>query len=406
MFIKKLIPLIVKNQWHGFKTKVKRLIKYRKPVNLFEYDKNLYWLDPRDIKYATKHGLHVIKNENKIISGNWDDPYIDFNDLDVYISIRKRIEDGLSWKETLLYKRIAIEISKGNSKWGCETLGHLDRRFVSIDLLIQDMSANGYRAQNSKDEITVNISREGVILLNHGRHRLACAKLLDIKKIPIKITARHKKWAQFKQEVLNYAAQNNGMVYAPICHMDLQLIPSRHKGRFEIIKSNLGISGGKMLDIGSHWGYFAHKFEDLGFACTAIEQNEDCFYFLEKLKKSSGKKFRTIKENILKFLDRPQEFDIVIALSIFHWFIREQDTFEKFKKMLSKLKMKEMFFQSHSQDHTLMKDAYRNFAPEEFVDFIIENSCLDSFELIGQENNRKIYKIYKSNQTIVEELEL
>lgn len=397
MFIKKFIPLEFKKQLQSLKTKIKRSIKYHRSVDLFKYDKNLYWLNPRDIKYATKQGLHIIENENKIINGNWDESYINFSDLDVFLSIRKRIEDGSIWKETSLYKRIVDEINKGNSKWGCETLEQIDNRFISIDRLIQDMRKNGYRAQNAKDEITVNISREGIILLNHGRHRLACAKLLDIKKIPIKITARHKKWAQFKQEVLNYASQNNGMVYAPICHIDLQSIPSQHKGRFDIIKSNLGISGGTMLDIGSHWGYFSHKFEDLGFKCTAIEQNKDCFYFLEKIKKSSEKKFRAIKQDIMKFLDKTQEFDIVIALSIFHWFIREKETFEKFKIMLAKLNMKEMFFQSHSQDHTLMQNAYCNFSPEEFVDFIIENSCLDSFKLIGQENNRKIFKIYKAS---------
>ncbi|MBU1044130.1 MAG: methyltransferase domain-containing protein [Candidatus Omnitrophica bacterium] len=397
MFVKKLIPIAVKNQWHFLKSKVKRSIKYSKPVDLFEYDKNLYWMDPRDIKYATKHGLHIIENENKILNGNWDYPYIKFNDLDVYISIRNRIENGIEWKETAFYKRVSSEINKGISKWGCENLEQLDHRFASIDVLIQDMRTNGYRTEKYNDEITVNISREGLVLLNHGRHRLACAKLLEIKKIPIKITARHKKWAKLKQEVLNYATQNNGMVYAPICHIDLQSIPSQHQGRFEIIKSNLGISSGKLLDIGSHWGYFAHKFEDMGFNCTAIEQNEECFYFLEKLRKSSKKNFKAIKEDIMSFLGKPQKFDVVIALSIFHWFIRKKDTFQKFKIILSNLKMKEMFFQSHSQNHTLMQNAYCNFSPEDFVNFIIENSCLDAFKLIGVENNRKIFKIYKTN---------
>ncbi len=281
------------------------------------------------------------------------------------------------------------------------TKEQLDKRCVKIDALIGDMQEHGYRSQNSVDEITVNISRDGIVLLNHGRHRLSVAKLLDIRKVPIKITARHKKWENFKKEILNYASDNNGMVYAPLCHLDLREIPSQHKSRFEIVKSQLDISGGKMLDIGSHWGYFAHKFEELGFDCTAIEQNEDCFYFLEKLRKSTGKRFKAIKANVLDFLKESQEFDVVIALSIFHWFIRNEDTFIKFKEILSTLKMKEMFFQSHAQDHTLMQGAYRNFSPEEFVDFIIENSCLDSFKLIGQENNRKIFKIYQNSQAVI-----
>jgi len=395
LLIKKFIPALIKSKWHGFKAKVKRFVKYRNPVDVFKYDKNLYWIDPRDIKNATKKGLHIIDNENKIIAGDWDKPYIAFTQLDVYTSIKKRIETKISWRETPLYQRILQEIKKGNSKWGCTTQEQLDKRCISIDLLISDMQENGYRAQNSKDEITVNIGRDGIILLNHGRHRLACAKLLDIREIPIKITARHQKWIEFKKEILNYAMLNQGMVYAPLAHLDLQDIPSRHKGRFEIIKAHLAVSGGKMLDIGSHWGYFCHRFEDLGFDCTAIEQNQDCFYFLEKLKKSTGKNFKAIKANVLEFLNEQQDFDVVIALSIFHWFIRDKETFSKFKKILAKLKMREMYFQSHSQDHSLMQGAYRNFSGEEFVAFIIENSCLDSFKLIGQEGNRNIFKIYR-----------
>ena len=44
-----------------------------------------------------------------------------------------------------------------------------------------------------------------------------------------------------------------------------------------------------------------------------------------------------------------------------------------------------------------MKGAYKNYSPEEFVEFVLKNSCLDEAKLIGEEDGRPIYKLYKRN---------
>ncbi len=44
-----------------------------------------------------------------------------------------------------------------------------------------------------KDEITVNIGRDGDLLFNNGAHRLSIVKILDIEKIPIRIVVIHPK---------------------------------------------------------------------------------------------------------------------------------------------------------------------------------------------------------------------
>ena len=116
---------------------------------------------------------------------------------------------------------------------------------------------------------------------------------------------------------------------------------------------------------------------------------------MEKLKDAKEKKFHIIKENIFSFVNKRNKFDVVLALSIFHWFIRDELTCEKFKKMLRALDIQKMFFQPHSPEHTKMQDSFMKLNPEEFVNFIIENSCLNKYELIGEEGGRKIYKIYR-----------
>ncbi|EKE14795.1 MAG: hypothetical protein ACD_12C00296G0001, partial [uncultured bacterium] len=97
-------------------------------------------------------------------------------------------------------------------------------------------------------------------------HRLAIAKLLGLEKIPIKIVARHPEWIDFRKKVLSYAKEHKGKIYQPITHPDLSDAPSFHESddRFEMIKNNLSMKKGLLLDIGAYWGYFCHRFEDEG----------------------------------------------------------------------------------------------------------------------------------------------
>jgi biotin synthase-related radical SAM superfamily protein len=57
--------------------------------------------------------------------------------------------------------------------------------------------------------------------------------------------------------------------------------------------------------------------------------------------------------------------------------------------------MKEMFFQPHRPEENQMKEAYKNYNKVEFVQFIIDNSCLLYSKIIGEENGRTIYKLWR-----------
>lgn len=83
------------------------------------------------------------------------------------------------------------------------------------------------------------------------------------------------------------------------------------------------------------------------------------------------------------------EFDIVLALYIFHHFIKTSELHNKLVGLLGRLRMKAMVFGCHNLDQKAMQDAYRNYTPQEFVDFIIQNSCLTRATHIGTESNRR-----------------
>ncbi len=369
---------------------------------------DIYWIDPAKIKYIYESDkcLDIWLDKGKVIGGNWD-ALSRFEESDVYKALRNVLINKDKWENTSFYRRVLNQILNGEEKWGCRNELEFRERLKDIEFLFEYIKKHGYKSKkllevNSKqkeDEVTVNIGRYGDLLLNNGRHRLSIAKLLNIKKIPIKITAKHQKWVDFKNQILNYAEKMGGVVYQPLTHVDLQSIPSQYKDdRFDFIKKNTTSKKGTLLDIGTHWGYFCHKFEEEGYDCYAVENDIESLYFLGKLKRAEDRRFKIISKSIFDSYDEiPKKFDVVLALNIFHHFIKHEDDYHKLVNLLNKLEMEEMFFQSHRTDEPQMKGAFKNFTPEEFVYFILQNSCLKKMECIGKtdQDGRFLYRLYK-----------
>jgi len=381
-----------------------------KSLKRYLFDDTVYWIDPQKIVYATRE-FDIHEYKGKVIGGDWDRLEIKFNELDVYSSYEERASKGTSWERLPYYKRVLDEIEKGIPKWGCKNRQDLDKRCQMLDEIFEDIKQSGYKSQvslgkekgknsllDSEDEITVNIGRDGDLLFNGGRHRLTFAKIAGIKKIPVKITVRHIEWEAFKKEIEMYAQRHNGKVYAPLTHVDLQTIPTHYTDeRFEMIRSNVGKGNSTLLDIGAHWSYFCHKFEEEGFHCFAVENDEENLYFLRKLRRAENKKFAVIPESIFALSQKePLKYDIVLALAIFHHFLKEESSFQKLKLLLKSLDVNEMYFEPHLSNEPQMKGAFVNFSPEEFADFIVGNSCLSNHKLIGKcEDGRLIYKLWR-----------
>lgn len=366
-----------------------------------------YWVDPDRIEYASIFGKfgenYKYRDRGKVIGGNWDQKKVKFTEFAVgaFRGLEDRFTRGIRWEETEFYRHVLNEISTGTALWDCRNKAELDGRCQYLDSLFQDIKTNGYRSQKEiaqeennpykgEDEITVRIDRDGALLFEDGQHRLAMAKLLHIDRIPIKITARHLEWFQFRKEVLDYAkTQPWGKLYHPVTHPDLYNIPSLYgDDRFELIKEHLPLKSGDLLDIGANWGYFCHRFEEEGFDCYAVESDARNRYFMEKLKIAENKKFKIIYGSIFDYNDKT-DFDVVLALNIFHHFIKTEETYYKLIDLLNRLDMRAMFFQAELPDSPQMLGAYRNFNCGEFVDFILENSNLNEATYIGETKDRR-----------------
>src|SRR3989304_147893 len=87
-----------------------------------------------------------------------------------------------------------------------------------------------------------------------------------------------------------------------------------------------------------------------------------------------------------------KKFDVVIALNIFHHFLKNKTQFVQLKAMLKNMDTNELFFEPHLYEEEQMENSYVNFTPSQFVDFLLQNTSLTKSEVIyTAKNGRTVY---------------
>ncbi len=197
----------------------------------------LYWIDPQRItdsiswQEITGDWTETIpapfKGPNyyfagRVLDGEWDRERRPFAESVVYRSFRAHFEGGQRWVETDLYKQTLTAIDDGGSPWGCSSSADLESRCQEIDHLYATVEAEGYRtqseiadhddqpleaartnryAQTVDGEIALVVGHDGELLFYDGRNRLAIAKLVGCKAVPVVILARHSQWQALRDVV-------------------------------------------------------------------------------------------------------------------------------------------------------------------------------------------------------------
>ncbi len=405
---------IAKNLWAiGWKFSLK-LKSFIQSVDL----EKIYWINPKKIEYSFREGRYnffsnsIYKDKEKVFIQDWDliQNLMKFEEKNCYKAYYQHFIEGKEWKETEFYQTVINQIEAGIFKWGCSSEEEFLKRCTELNKLYEDIKKNGFNAQKMldkermlkhggirelEDEIEVAINRNGDLIYYDGQNRLSIAKILNLNQIPVKIYRRHKKWMKFRKEILLYIkTEMEGKAYQPLLHPDLSYIPSVWGNeRFKIIKQNLTVNGEWLLDIGSHWGYFCHKFEEIGFNCTAIEDSPKNLYFLRKLKRAGNASFKIINKSIFDSEDI-LNFDVVLALNIFHYFLKKEESYYKLRKLFRRLRTREMYIQTDEPEEIKARGRYEKCSPEEFVDFVVKNSNLTKADCIGEVRGNKLYKLY------------
>lgn len=174
---------------------------------------NIQWVHPDEIQYITYNDHHldyghqslnvgafdIVKRSAARIGGKWDTKEVEFTELNIYQAVTNRLSHDIAWEETTYFKSMEESIRNNEQPYGCTSKNELRNRCEYIDDLIDNIREYGYRSQRALgkvcvDEVTVNIGRDGSILFNDGRHRLAIAKSLGLDAIPVRVLVTHEEY--------------------------------------------------------------------------------------------------------------------------------------------------------------------------------------------------------------------
>jgi hypothetical protein len=364
---------------------------------LIDFDTPIFDVSEHDgsIPAILDTGAHSI-----CLAGNWDLLGRRFEEFEVYRAINSVLfAKSISWKETDFYRSNVNKILTGNFVWNCDTVADFDRRLEEyMPALLEKISSHGLLRQSQiggwdpMDDIRLGVGRNGDLIFLNGQHRLAIAKLLKLRRFPVRIVLRHSLWETLRSEIEEYRCMTGrGFIYQQLPHPDLINVAAVHKlERLDTIvdyvrKENL--FSGHVLDIGSHWGAASITFSNAGFNCTAVENNAEFLPYLQKLTSFSNSKIRVLNSNIFDLIDL-STFNVVLALNILHHFLRTEPSFVALKSLLRRIPHCHMFVQTHNPDTVDNIDDY--FAPMtvyEFLDFILDNTVFTSFREIYRESD-------------------
>jgi len=277
------------------------------------------------------------------------------------------------------------------------------RRYKYWDAMLDDIINNGYSFRPfdkcAIDEyISVLIWRDGHILLYNGIHRACCCLLSKVKnKIPVRVIYRHPEWQAFKDSVLKYQARHEKL-YCQLPHPDLETIPHYWDNeRVELIAIESVYKGGRVLDIGTHWGATSHTLAGRGFDCTAIERHPGHFKKADKVSRmnprGTDRVFRALNEDALDF-NPDGKYDALVMLNLAHHFQDTEKLYARFMAFLERGKFKEIFYQSHKPGDKWSTQSAMSLPPTESLRRIMTAAGLQHSVRIATFGNRGLYHIY------------
>lgn len=137
--------------------------------------------------------------------GDWDKELLPVEEHVLYRSYVDHFVKNIPWEDTPFFTKAVKEMESGIAFRGeYADLVSLKQRFKKCEQLYNEIATNGYKSnkelyQEGKiksrlfllDEVTVNITREGELVLNDGWHRFVSARLTGLKYIPVRILVRH-----------------------------------------------------------------------------------------------------------------------------------------------------------------------------------------------------------------------
>lgn len=187
---------------------------------------DIIYINPSDVnRLVTNETLTHFQHSNvisEVVDGKWDTLTKPLSEYHVYTSFRAHFLHDVEWEHTDLFQVRKRRFAEGDYVWGCESMEDFRTRLDVLDKMFQNMKKEGYKNQLTlrkrlndetalRDihrywppelhEVTLNIARDGKLILHDGRHRMSFAKILGIDSIPVRIKTRHHDWQRKRDAV-------------------------------------------------------------------------------------------------------------------------------------------------------------------------------------------------------------
>jgi len=219
-------------------------VKYQRavpqPYRLIEVDTQdvKYILLPRFTSEKNSYGCHIVSGDWDIsvsdeevlfhedYTGSTERVIVNLDNYELYQSFSEHFEYGVDWEETRFFR----EMQSREKASGYYSLENLEKRFNGLDKLYENIRRDGYRTQSkiqSQDqvpldhdvpllernvpelnEVTVNIGRNGKVIVDEGFHRFSIAGILGLK-IPVRVFVRHPLWQERRAAVADAGSVND-----------------------------------------------------------------------------------------------------------------------------------------------------------------------------------------------------
>ncbi|MEJ5255878.1 MAG: hypothetical protein WHS89_11050 [Acidimicrobiales bacterium] len=369
----------------------------------------LLWVDPAKVHWRLRSAAvrELIPGSTRsaigqVLGGDWDRDVEPIDAHPFIAAARERYVEGKAWDDTDFAAQMRERIEREGPQHRYRTPEDIARLGKRWDELADHIRTQGYRSQDELgtgkpwEEVLVAFDRVGRVIFVEGVHRFAIARALGVEQIPVRVAVRHQDWYRFSGEVRAYVNEvQGGRAYQPLLHPDLADVPFSHDGeRFDLILDALPVREGRLLDIGANWGYFCHRFEEVGFTPVASERSEKQLYFLTGLRDALERRFDIWGGSITEVKDLG-EFDVVLALNVFHHFLKSESSYLELLTLLRRLRARYLVFEPHLPDERQMQRAYRNPGPDEFRKLVQQETGLTGYSQIGTAGHgRPIYLLH------------
>lgn len=153
-----------------------------------------------------------------------------------FIGTLQRFHEKLDWHETeykILHKSWYQKINNGKYK-NKSFEEFYEHRLKKWDKIFKTIRTQGYKkSKNQHDNVEIAISGKGQLLLIDGRHRVAFAQILRIKKIPVVVNIisdtlvkslidKNLTKTFLDRNIAKVFADNSAYLTRQLCHKDIQ----------------------------------------------------------------------------------------------------------------------------------------------------------------------------------------